>query len=60
MPRHSRRTVQEQEPTTLSDRDREIFLSLMDDPPAPNDALRRAAARHRELIDEAREPPALG
>lgn len=48
--RDARRVVQEHEQTTLSDRDREIFLSLLDDPPAPTDALRRAAARHRELI----------
>jgi uncharacterized protein (DUF1778 family) len=48
--RDARRVVQEHEQTTLSERDREVFLSLLDDPPAPNDALRRAAARYRELI----------
>ncbi len=30
----------------LSDRDRDRFLSLLDNPPKPNAALRRAAARH--------------
>lgn len=29
----------------LSDRDRDLFLSLLDNPPPPNDALRTAAAR---------------
>jgi hypothetical protein len=30
----------------LSDRDRDRFLDLLDNPPKPNAALRRAAARH--------------
>jgi uncharacterized protein (DUF1778 family) len=30
----------------LSDRDRDRFLELLDHPPKPNAALRRAAARH--------------
>jgi uncharacterized protein (DUF1778 family) len=32
----------------LSDRDREIFLQLLDQPPRPNAALRRAAARYKK------------
>jgi hypothetical protein len=31
----------------LTDRDRDIFLSLLDDPPRANKAFRRAAARYR-------------
>jgi hypothetical protein len=34
--------------TPLSDRDRDLFLALLDNPPAPNEALRRAAAKHRK------------
>jgi len=48
--RDARKVVQEHEVTTLSDRDRDLFLALLDNPPEPNDALRRAAARYREMI----------
>jgi uncharacterized protein (DUF1778 family) len=54
----------------LSDRDRDIFLSLLDNPPPPNEALRKAAKRHpkrvaspslsdrqREVLDFLRTPP---
>lgn len=34
--------------TPLSDRDRDHFLAMLDNPPAPNEALRRAAAKHRK------------
>ena len=30
----------------LSDRDRDAFLALLDNPPEPNEALRRAAAKY--------------
>ena len=33
--------------TTLSDRDRDIFLQLLDNPPAPSQALARAAADYK-------------
>ena len=33
----------------LSDRDRDIFLALLDNPPTPNEALRRAMAKHRKI-----------
>jgi hypothetical protein len=32
----------------LSDRDRDLFLALLDNPPPPNKALRRAAARYKK------------
>jgi Protein of unknown function (DUF1778) len=32
----------------LSDRDRDLFLSLLDEPPAANEALRRAAAASKK------------
>jgi uncharacterized protein (DUF1778 family) len=38
----------EQSATPLSDRDRDAFLSLLDSPPAPNEALRAAAARQKK------------
>ena len=33
--------------TQLSDRDRDLFLDMLDHPPAPNAALIEAAARHQ-------------
>ncbi|RUL87005.1 type II toxin -antitoxin system TacA 1-like antitoxin [Tautonia sociabilis] len=36
----------EESAAPLSDRDRDRFLTLLDNPPAPNEALRRAAATH--------------
>jgi hypothetical protein len=35
-------------PTLLSERDREVFFELLDNPPEPNEALKRASARYRE------------
>ena len=45
--REARRIVQEHETVTLSTADRDRFLGLLDNPPAPKQALRRAARRHR-------------
>ncbi|MFO0897522.1 MAG: DUF1778 domain-containing protein [Pirellulales bacterium] len=39
-------TFVEESVTRLSDRDRDRFLELLADPPAPTPALKRAAARH--------------
>ncbi len=33
---------------TLSDRDREIFLAMLEDDSEPNDALRQAARRYQQ------------
>lgn len=38
--------LREQSPTTLSDRDRDRFLELLDSPPRANRALRHAAASY--------------
>lgn len=46
----ARRILREHETVALSARDRDRFLALLDNPPAPSDALRRAARRHRDLI----------
>lgn len=35
----------------LSEADREAFLAALGDPPAPNAALRAAAALHRDSVD---------
>jgi len=37
----------EESAAPLSDRDRDRFLSLIADPPAPTPALRKAASRHK-------------
>ena len=38
--------------TVLSERAAEWFLALLENPPPPNAALRRAAHRYREMIVE--------
>jgi uncharacterized protein (DUF1778 family) len=38
----------EESVTPLSDRDRDRFLAMLDDPPAANEALRKAAAQYRK------------
>jgi predicted DNA-binding antitoxin AbrB/MazE fold protein len=38
----------EESPTTLSDRDQDRFLELLENPPPPNAALRKAIALHRK------------
>ena len=35
---------------TLSDRDRDIFLHMLDDPSGPNEALKKAAERYKERL----------
>lgn len=42
------------EKTSLSDRDRDIFLSLLDNPPSANDALRKLAETNRQRESENR------
>jgi uncharacterized protein (DUF1778 family) len=38
--------------TVLSDRDRDIFLQMLDNPPPPNEALKKAAKRYKQTIKE--------
>ena len=38
----------EESPIVLSDRDRDAFLKILDNPPPPNARLRRAAAKYKE------------
>lgn len=48
----ARDIVDEHEHIHLSEQDRDLFLHLLDNPPAPADALRRAAERYREQVQE--------
>jgi len=48
---HARRVIAEHRVTRLSNRDRDLFIRLLDDDGAePNAALRAAAARYRDAI----------
>jgi uncharacterized protein (DUF1778 family) len=48
--RRARKVLREHEVTLLSERDWNAFMDALDNPPEPNEALRRAARSHRELI----------
>jgi uncharacterized protein (DUF1778 family) len=48
--RDAQRVVREHEVVTLSDRDRDRFLELLENPPEATEALRRAGRRHQTLI----------
>jgi Protein of unknown function (DUF1778) len=49
IPEDELRFYEESSLTPLSDKDRDIFLSMLDNPSTPNEALRRAAARYKQL-----------
>lgn len=44
------RVVAEHQQAVLGNRDRDLFLRLLDAPPKPNAALRKAAARYRKRV----------
>jgi uncharacterized protein (DUF1778 family) len=44
----AREVVHQHNLTVLSNRDRDIFLALLDAPPPPNRALKQAAKRYRK------------
>jgi uncharacterized protein (DUF1778 family) len=46
----ARRVVQGQRSITLSPRDWDLFLNLLDNPPEPNDRLQRAVARYKDGV----------
>lgn len=46
----AREVVQDHELIELSDRDRDRFIHILDNPPEPNEALRKANQRYRKLI----------
>lgn len=45
--------IRKNEQIQLSNSDRDIFLSLLDNPTKPVEALTRAAARHKQFIENA-------
>ncbi len=47
----ARKTLAEIERMRLSEADRDAFLGALDNPPAPNEALRAAAAMHRQSVE---------
>jgi uncharacterized protein (DUF1778 family) len=49
---HAQEVVERHETRRLSDRDRDLFLDLLDNPPAPNDSLRAAAADFRQAVED--------
>jgi len=49
----ARAVISGHERLILSNRDRDTFFALLDNPPSPTDALRRAARRHKQLIHDA-------
>ena len=53
--RRARKVLRDEQVLVLSDRDRDAFLAALDNPPPPNEFLRRAADRWRK----ARESGAL-
>ena len=50
--RAAQRAIEDHERLHLSDADRKVFLAALDNPPEPNQALRRAAQRHRGVTGE--------
>lgn len=50
--RAAQRAIEDHERLHLSDQDRKVFLAALDNPPEPNQALRRAAQRHRRLTGD--------
>jgi uncharacterized protein (DUF1778 family) len=46
----SREIIGMHESVILTARDRDVFLALLDAPPAPTEVLRAAAARYRDLV----------
>ncbi|MBI1918088.1 MAG: DUF1778 domain-containing protein [Planctomycetes bacterium] len=46
----ARQVVQDHETTVLSDRDRDLFLAMLDKDAEPNEALKKAANRLRSRV----------
>ncbi len=55
---HARHVIQDHEMTILSDRDRDLFLSLLDTDLPPNEALQQAAQRHKQHVVQNVKPSA--
>ncbi len=50
--RTAQQVLEDHERLHLSDQDRKVFLEALDNPPEPNQALRRAAQRHHRLTGD--------
>ena len=50
--REARRVIQENEVIKLGERDRQVFVEALLNPPAPNKALRKAAKCHARQIGD--------
>lgn len=48
---HAQSVIEQHATRRLSDRDRDLFLTLLDTPPAPNEALRKAATEFRAAVE---------
>lgn len=46
----AREVLEHHEQTKLSDRDRDLFLEMLDNPPAPSEALRQAVENYRQRV----------
>jgi uncharacterized protein (DUF1778 family) len=46
--RAAREVIRDQQVTELTNRDRDLFLALLDNPPPPTAALKKAAARYKK------------
>ena len=46
----AREVLEQHGQTTLSNRDRDAFLEMLDNPPEPNEALRRAVENYRRRV----------
>lgn len=47
----AQKTIEEAGQLRLAEEDRVVFLDALSNPPAPNDALKAAAARYRKLVE---------
>ena len=47
----AQKAIEEVEQLQLAEKDRIVFLDALSNPPAPNDALKAAAARYRKLVE---------
>lgn len=48
---NARRVIHEHSTTVLSDRDRDLFLAMLDEDAEPNEALRKAARKYKERYE---------
>ena len=46
----SEEVLEKHQTTILSDRDRDIFLEMLENPPAPNEALKKAVKEYKKRV----------